>query len=212
MKQSEFLNILVAIVILTLTAGFSLALAGKWNGIAQIFLFSTIIVLISIFAKKIMAYLLDSDVEHEIWKVSRWGWKPQQYFKKAVPAGVIFPLFFSLISSGLLKFIPLLTYETRALKRRAAKRFGFYSFTEITENHNAIIGAAGIIAVLMLTIITYFLPANFEYLAKISAYYAFCNLLPISKLDGAQIFFGSRVLWTTLALISTIFLIYALIL
>ncbi len=212
MKQSEFMNILAAIIVLTMVAGLSLALDSKWTGLSQVFLFSVIIVLVSIFAKKIMAYLLDSDVEHEIWKVSRWGWKPHQYLKKEIPGGVIFPLFFSLISLGAIKFSALLTYETRALKRRAAKRWGFYSFTEITESHNALIGAAGIAAVLILTIITYFLPANFEYLAKISAYYAFCNMLPISKLDGAQIFFGSKVLWTTLATIALIFFIYALIL
>ncbi len=111
----------------------------------------------------------------------------------------------------MIKFPAILVYETTALKRRAAKRFGVFSHTEVTEWHHALIGAAGIIAAFLIAIITYFLPANFEYLAKIAIYYGFVNLLPLSKMDGAQIFFGSRVLYTALAVIATIFLLVALI-
>ncbi len=213
MKLPEFYNILAAILILAIISSFSFALKAQWAGIPQMLLFSAIIILVSIFAKKLMAYLLDSDVEHTIWKFSRWGYKPHQHFDKELPAGIIFPLFFAIFSLGAIKFAALLTYEARALKRRAAKRFGFYSYTELTEWHNALIGAAGIIAVFLIIIITYFLPfSGMEALAKIAAYYAFFNMLPLSKLDGAQIFFGSRVLWTALAVIAIIFSAYAVIL
>ena len=213
MKLNEFVNILIAVLILTIVSGFSFALDSKWTAISQLFLFSLIVIFVSVFAKKFMAYLLDADVEHTIWKASRWGYKQHQHLKKEIPAGVIFPLFLTLFSLGWIKFTALLTYEARALKRRAARRFGFYSYTELTEWHNALIGAAGIISVFIIIIITYFLPfAGADYLAKIAAYYALCNLIPLSKLDGAQIFFGSRVLYTTLAVITLIFASYAFIL
>ena len=157
-----------------------------------------------------MANALDSDVEHEIWKVSRYGLGQRQHLKREIPAGIIFPLLLSVFSLGFIKFPALLTYESRALQRRAAKRFGFYSFTELTEWHNGIIGAAGIISVLLVGIIIYFLPYNWEYFSKLAAYYALVNMIPISKLDGTQIFFGSRVLWTTLTLITLIINAYAL--
>jgi len=209
MKYTEFNNILIAIIILTAVGGFELAINSSWDLVAWTFIFSAIIILVTVFSRKLIAYLLDSGVEHEVWSVYRYGWKPGWHFDKPVPAGIIIPLFFSLFSLGILKVTNILTYETRALKYRAAKRFGFYSFTEMTDWHNGIIGAAGIIGALILSILAYFI--NFEPLAKLSIYYAFWNMIPISKSDGSQIFFGSRILWSILAVITLIFTIYAMV-
>ena len=211
MKQTELSHIIVAILVLALVASFPFIIKQEWENTIMALLFSAIIIIVSISAKKLVAYSLDSDVEHEIWEMSRFGFKKRDYFKKPLPAGIIFPAVLSIISLGLIKFMPILTYETRALKYRAAKRFGFYSYTEVTEWHHALIGAAGIVSVLLITFITYLIPAsNLEYLAKISAYYAFWNLIPISKLDGSQVFFGSRILWTILATITAIFVFLSL--
>ena len=212
MEFREFKHIIAAIIILTIVGGFSFIIESSWAALAQVFLFAVIIILVAVFAKKLIAYSLDADVEHTIWQFSRWGYKQHQHLKTPVPGGIIFPLFLSLFSLGSIKFPALLTYEASALKRRAAKRFGFYSYTEMSDWHNALIGAAGIVAVLIIAIVTYFLPANFEYLAKMAVYYAFANMIPIAKLDGSQIFFGSRVLYTILAVIALIFFGYALIL
>mgnify|MGYP001567592616 FL=1 len=152
--------------------------------------------------------MLDSNVEHEIWKVYRYGYKPGWHFNKPISAGIIFPLFFTLFTWGILKFSAILTYETRALKARASKRFGFYSFAEMTDWHNGIIGASGIIATLLVAVIAYF--ANLELLAKMTVFYTFWNLIPVSNLDGTQIFFGSRILYAILAITTIIFTFYAL--
>ena len=211
MKYSEILHILTAILILTIVSGFSLAFKSDWQGLLLAFIFSFIIIFISILAKKISAHLLDSDIEHEIWQMKHFGFSSKSQFKKPIIVGIIFPLITTILSLGTLKFSALLTYETRALKHRAAKRFGYYSFTEMTDWHNALIGTAGILALLILTLITYLLPYNLVYLSKLSLYYAFWNLLPISKLDGTQILFGSRTLWSILALITATATILALI-
>ena len=206
MKQNEFSHIIAAILILTIVFSFSFVLKGNLSGLARVFAFSVIIICGSIFAKKITAFLLDSDLEHEIWTTYRFGFKPKQHFNKPIPAGIIFPLILSLISLGTIKFSPLLTYETRALKYRASKRFGIYSYTEMTDFHNGLIGASGIMSILIIAIIAYIIPGtNIEYLSKMASYYAFWNILPISKLDGTQIFFGSRILWSVLVAITTIF-------
>ena len=105
----------------------------------------------------------------------------------------------------------ILTYNTTALKRRAAKRFGYYSFAEMTDWHNALIGAAGIIVMLLLSFVSYWIP-TLEPLARLAAFYAFFNMIPFSKLDGSQIYFGSRILWYALAIITLIFASYALLL
>jgi Zn-dependent protease len=173
---------------------------------------AAIIIIVNIAAKKAMAFALDSDVEHETWKWSRYGLKPHQHLEKEVPAGIILAVILSILSLGAVKFMSFLTYETRALKHRAAKRFGYYSYTEMTDWHNGLIGAAGIVAVLILSVVLYFIGGSNDYLWRFAAYYAFWNMIPISKLDGTQIFFGSKILYAAIGIITLIFTGYALLL
>lgn len=211
METKEIYPILIAILVLFVVLGFGFIIQKDFTILAQVLLFAVIIIVVHVFAKKIMAFLLDADVEHKIWGVSRFGFKPKNHLKGEAPAGIILPLLFTLITLGTFRFSSILTYEAKATKYRAARRFGFYSYTELTDFHNALIGASGILAILLLSLITYFLPGNFEYLARAAAFYAFFNMLPISNLDGTQIFFGSRVLYTTVAILTIIFTIFALI-
>jgi len=208
MGRNEFNYVLAAVLIFTIIISVEEIFLGQFEGIVWAFVFACIIILVSVFAKKLMAYMLDANVEHDIWRVHRYGFKAHDHFKREIPAGVILPLFFSVFSLGFLKFSALLTYETRALKRRAAKRFGNYSFTEMTEWDNAIIGAAGIVAVLIVSAVAYIVGVT--ELTKLAIYYALSNMIPVSKLDGTQIFFWSRILYGVLGVIVLIFTAYAL--
>ncbi len=212
MKSSSLQHIFVAILVLAFISGFSFLLKRQFENFALAFLFSIIIIAVSVSAKKITAHLLDADIEHEIWQTPHIA--KQIGIKKSIPTGIVLPILISLVSLGTIKFTAFLTYETRAQKYRASKRFGFYSYKEMTDWHNGIIGASGIFFVLVLSLLAYLIPANLEsleYLAKLSAYYAFWNIIPFSKLDGTQIFFGSRILWAILAALSAIFAIFAVI-
>jgi len=182
MKQSELLHIIFAIIVLSIVIGFEsiLELDSARLGIA--ILFAAVIITLNIGAKKIMASWLDSDVEHRIWQWSRYGLKPGWHTKTAVPMGVILPIIITIFSVGIIKFMAILTYETKALKRRAAKRFGYYSFTEMTDLHNSLIGTAGIIIILLLSFVSYWI-SGLEFLARMAALYAFFNMIPFSKLD-----------------------------
>jgi hypothetical protein len=205
--------LLIALIILTAVLSFGQIAKGNFSMIGKSLAFAALILTFSVGAKKLAAQALDADVEHEILMWSRFGLKPANHLKKEVPLGIILPLFLSLISLGWLKCMSILTYETIALKKRVVKRFGYYSFTEMTDFHNSLIGSAGIAAVLLLSFISYWLAGAvsfFDGLSAAAAYYAFWNIIPFSKLDGSQIFFGSRVLWTTLALVTLVFTAYAL--
>ncbi len=210
MKTNEFHHILAALIILTAVIGFSSLYLGNYSGLLTALLFSVIILAVNILAKKLVARSLDSDVEHRIWSISRYGLRKPHRLRTEVSAGIFVPLFFTIITLGMVKVMSILVYETKVLKRRAAKRFGYYSFTAMTDWHNALIGAAGIIALLALSIIAYIVPGA-EPLAKLAAYYAFFNIIPWSNLDGTQIFFGSRVLYAVLATITIIFTAYSLV-
>ncbi len=212
MEQKEFLHILAAIIIFTIVISLKSLTEKNYSFLPWGFIFAAIIISVNIAAKKFTANYLDSDVEHEIWQWQRYGIKNQQKLKSSIPAGIILPLIISLFSLGSYIFLGLLTYETRALKSRASKRHGFYSFSEMTDSHNALIGAAGILSIIILSVITYLLPIpQAGILAKLSIYYAFWNILPISKFDGTQIYFGSPVLYAIIATITLIFTALALI-
>ena len=211
--ESEIAHIAIAILILSLVIGFQSIVSQDFPALSTAALFAAIIIILNVGAKKLMAGALDSGVEHKIWSFSRYGFKPGSRFKNEFPAGIVLPLLFSVITLGTFKLMALLTYETKALKHRAAKRFGHYSFTEMTDWHNALIGAAGIVVLLTLSLVSYFIPAsNLEFLARMASYYAFFNLLPIGRLDGTQIYFGSRVLFAVLAAITLIFSAYSFLL
>lgn len=211
MRYSEITHIIAAIIILTAVAGFAFAIKNQWENVLLVLIFAVIILFVNILAKKFMAYLVDSDVEHELWKWSRFGIKPWMHLPKPIPMGIIAPLFLSVISLGSVRFMAPLTYEARALTHRAARRFGFFSYANLSDFHNGLIGAAGILAVLVLSLVAYIIPLsssfNLQLLAQLSAYFAFSNILPLSNLDGTQILFGSKVLYFTLAIITLIFTI-----
>jgi hypothetical protein len=210
MNKQEFYNILGAIAVFTIVIaiGTFLGTTGltTWGTALA---FSAVIIIVNVAGKQLMAHMLDSDVEHRMWTWSRYGFRTDRHFKKPMPAGTIIPLLIALLTWGVVKPMTFLVYETKAKTSRAAKRFGFYSYAEMTDWHNALVGAAGIIAVLILSAVTYFLPGSLEPLARLSAGYAFWNMLPISDLDGTQIFFGSRVLYATLGVITLIFALFA---
>ncbi len=204
MKDGETLQLIAGIVIASLVIGFNSLISLNLIGFGLAILFSFIIITANIGAKKMMASRLDAGVENRIWQFSRYGLKKGDRLKNPVLMGLIAPLLITIISFGFLKPLTIFTYEATALKRRAAKRFGHYSFTEMTDWHTSLIGAAGIIAVLLVSLIAYWVP-GLETLSKFAAYYAFWNLIPFSRLDGTQIYFGSRVLWTALVIIAVLF-------
>ncbi|MBM3232266.1 hypothetical protein FJZ21_02725 [Candidatus Pacearchaeota archaeon] len=213
MKNKEINEIIIAIITLGFVSGFIELTQGDLESFGYIVLFGAIIIGINILSKKITASRLDADVQHEVWKMQRFWFNPSDKFNKGIYAGIIIPVFVAIISLGTVRLMTVLTYETRALKRRAAKRFGPYSFTEMTDFHNALVGAAGIISALAITFVTYWIPGTgWETIARMATFYAFFNMIPFSKLDGSQIYFGSRVLWSVLAIITLIFMIYALLL
>jgi hypothetical protein len=210
MNNRELLHIFSAILITGIIFAIVPSITFGPEIIPQIFVYALILVGVGVGSKKLAAYLLDADVEHELWIFHRFGFWKHWYVNKGLPAGVILPLFLSLFSLGIIKLPTILTYEARAATHRAAKRFGFYSYASMTDWHNALIAASSFLGFWILALSAYV--AGHEYLVQMTAWYAVASLLPFSKLDGTQLFFGSRILYA-LALFGTIILtIYALLL
>ncbi len=212
MSQRESYHIIAAIIIMTIVVSFLSIIKGNFSQIPMFLAFSIIIILVSVGAKKLAASYYDADVEQEIWKMDRYGFPQAWHLQKPAPVGIIFPLFISIFSIGIISPLTFLTFEVRALKRRAARRHGYYSYAEMTDWHTALIGAFSILSILALGIVAYFIPLpHTEILAKLAIYYAFWNMIPISKLDGTQIFFGSRIIYTIVGIMTLICTAFAII-
>ena len=116
MESKEIMHIGLAFIILTIIISFSNLLKNNFAYLSEAAIYSAIILIVALVSKKLVASMLDSDVEHEIWGMSRFGYKPHHHIDGAIPAGAIFPLILSLFSLGLFKLPAILSYETKALK------------------------------------------------------------------------------------------------
>ena len=192
------------ITIITIILAFTISLIQT----TEIFLYTLLsiflIIIINVTAKKIIGYYLESEVEIKLWEIQKYGLlgifakkHPSKRFKNEFPIGAIMPLIVKVLSLGYITWLASLIFDVKPKTYRAAKRHGLYSFTEMTEYHLALIAASGIFANLFFAVIGYLIGAV-EF-AKLNTFYAFFNMIPISKLDGNKIFFGSLILWSFLA-------------
>ena len=196
-----------SIVIATLIIGITINLFKGVETLFYTILAVFCVIIINILAKKITSFYLDSEIEVGFWKVERYGFKPSQYFKKAIHAGIILPILVLIISMGTLPWYASLQSEVKPLSHKAVRRSGLLSFTEISENDLSLISAAGVASVLILSFFAYIV--NLPLLSRIAIHFAFFNMLPISSLDGAKLFFGNKPLWFVLGIITLIALFYS---
>jgi len=205
LNKNESVSLLLALIVLA----FSNSFFNSALFLKSLLIFAVILA-VYVAAKKYAAYYYEAEEETKIWTFKRFGLYERSHFKAPIPVGLILPFVLSLLTFGYVKWFAVTESEVKATAARAAKRHEFYSFSEMTEWHLALISASGIAASLIIAPVAYLL--NFSELARASVYFACFNMLPLGKLDGSRIFFGSLILWSILAVISLIALAYALLL
>ena len=200
---------LASILVTTVVLGFTASLLRSWT----IFLYSALSILVilavNITAKEIAAYYLETNIEIRPWEISRYGFKPTSYFRKPLPAWLLFPLILAVISGGYIIWLATLVFEPKPKTHRVAKRHGLYSFSEMSEYDIGKIATAGIAANLVFAVMGYLigLPGEMNFVT-LSIWFTFYNMLPVSDLDGNKTFFGSRIIWSVLAIIILIAITY----
>ncbi len=205
LNKKEPLIILIASVV----TGIAVSLLAGFTAMLYSVLAVLAILVINTLGKKISAYYLESEIEVKFWEIYQFGFKASQHFKKPFPLGAILPLVSKIILFPLNGFVWMasVVFDVKPKSYRAAKRHGLYSFSEMTEYHLGVIAASGIIANLFFAVIGYLL--GFSEFSRLSVYYAFFNIIPISELDGNKIFFGNIIMWSFLASIVLIGLFFA---
>jgi hypothetical protein len=204
MDKKEIAIIILSSIILALTAAF------KNTEIFYSALLSfLIIIFINVLAKKIIGFYFETEVKTKFWTWYQFGLRKDMHFKNPIPM-LWLPLLLTLFTKGNLLWLTILEFDIKAKAERVSKRHGIYRFTQVTEWHMAWIAIWGLIANLILAIIGYTL--GFELLAKLSIYYIAWNTIPLSRFDGAKIFYASKPLWTIIFTIAIIVLGWSIIL
>lgn len=195
LSKRESAHIIISII----TMGFVISFSYLKNILSaevsvnclKILSYSAIIILTAVFARKLSSAKRDIEIEHKIWEFQRWWIHRKAYFKKPIPMGLIFPILLSIISTGFIKCLTFLQFDSEALPSKIAKKYGpkRLRFAEINEWDLGVIAFWGLAATLALSLIAHYL--GFAELAKYSLYYSMWNLIPFSQLDGMKILLGS---------------------
>ena len=207
LTKKEIISILIAVVIFGFVTSFSENITSFQKNFPLMLLFGLITISIYTLGKKAMAYRFDSENEIKIWSFKRYGLYERSHFKNPIPVGIILPFLLSVLSLGRIPWLAILQSEEKSLSTKAVRRHDFYSFSELTDWQIGLISASGILACLAFSVIAYFI--NLPELARLNVYYAAFNLIPLGKLDGTKIFFGSKgVLWIALASLCLIIIVW----
>jgi len=195
------------VIIISIILAFTISLIKSIEAFLYTLIIVFLVIMVNVLTKKIASFALDSEIEIKLWEFKRWGYKTHHYLKKAFPIGAFLPIVVTFLSMGFLYWMACLVFETKGKVYRAARRWGIYKFSEMTEYHIGLIAGWGILANLLFALIGYLFGSP-EF-ARLNIYYAFFNMIPISSLDGNKLFFGSIVFWSFLAILTLIGLGYA---
>tara|TARA_Y100000310_G_scaffold312996_1_gene360856 strand:+ start:343 stop:969 length:627 start_codon:yes stop_codon:yes gene_type:complete len=184
-------------VIVTIILAFLFTFPNTQETFLKFLLIIFLVLGINVLAKKVSSYYLDSEIDINFWEIKRYGFRPHSHFRRPFPAWVFMPLITAVITFGNFIWMAAMTFEVKPKVYRAAKRFGLYSFSEMTEYHIGLIAAFGVLANLFFAVVGYLM--GYGDFTRLNIFYAFFNMIPLSDLDGNKIFFGSLVLWSFVA-------------
>ncbi len=168
------------------------------------FVFCLIIYTVHAFSQKFTANFYDHDVEFTYISMKK---KIAEIRKTInIPIGPLLTLLITLISNGKFIFLILNSFN---LKTNKTRRLG-HKWVNIKEFEEAQIALAGPLSNILILILFKILTPLSGVFSKgmfIASTIAIFNMLPIPKVDGSRIFFGSRPLYVASLIFIIIFVI-----
>lgn len=199
-SKKEIIHLVISIIFLGLIFGFD---DGAKNFVLGHWLVNllgiTLIVAISILIKesvmKLVSLSKSLESEYEIWNMHRVWFGSYGKLKKGIPAGIILAILFTFMSKGKFFFAAIGVHN---FKEKLGARTGRSKiFIEYFEE--ATIALSGVMThvflVIFAVILSKFIARDLTNLVRINFSLALFSLLPFSDLDGAKIFFGSKILY-----------------
>jgi Zn-dependent protease len=231
--KRETVYLLISISVMSLALGFDdgreLFELGPWlTNLLMVTLMVAFSFVLHQLAHKIVARMQGFDTEYELWGLrslkptwrammgkAKKGQFPRkirilgkEYLIRSFPIGVVLSLLVMVVSNGYLFWLAVGQYN---LLLKKSSRYG-RKFVEITDYEEGKIALAGPMAHVLLLVLAKFFNAwgTFDTFIFINAGLALFYMLPLSRLDGTKIYFGSRLLYVSslVFIISVIVLAY----
>ncbi|MEN9626523.1 MAG: hypothetical protein RL557_851 [archaeon] len=212
-SKKEIVSIIVVIIIASFISFFPQIPDDPLLIFYSLIIFS-VIIFSTVVAKKIAGRRRAIKVEHKFWEFSRYGIYKRSHLKKPFPIGLVLPFFLAFFSLGYIKPMVFLQFNVeniphiRLLKASGYKRAFRKEFVHEVDPAYAVAAGLYVLAgIFVIGFVMYkFSDIDFFYnLAKFSVMYGAWNLLPVSTLDGAKLFFGSFFNWCCLAILYLLF-------
>ncbi len=197
LKIKEVLVLITAALVLGYLYQFP---SFTWNGWAVSSSLALLILSFNALGYKIAARFFDSDAEIHHWTISRYGFHPQRYFSKPFPIWAILPLGLLFVTWGFVKWLAVTTFEASPLLLRERR-----AFSRVSDWDLALIAVGGLFFNVLLAFASRVY--GFEEFAKINLYFVVFNLIPLGKLVGNKIFFGSKYLWVLVTVFALLILV-----
>ena len=162
----------------------------SWMGWLSMAGLALAILFIHHLGQKLASLFYDCTSELHLWTVRQFGLRQWQHFRFDFPFWFIVPAVLAVITFPftLVKWLAVTTFEATPLPSRIRRRYA-----EITEWHLALIATGGLFMNAILALVSQI--AGWNDFAMLNLYFILFNLVPLSKLDGSKIFFGSPMLW-----------------
>lgn len=197
LKLKEAVFIIIASAVIGYVIAFPVMEWGPWLTYSLI---GSLVIIVNVIAKKIAAYKLGCEVEIQPWQVRRYWFYESAYLRYPFPMWIVWPVFLVWMTLGKVWWLVVTTFEVYATRSRVGRKFA-----ELTEWDVALISAAGIVANLILAVISASL--GHQRFAFINLWFVFFNLLPFPAYDGGRIFFGEFLFYIFIATLSVVVLI-----
>ena len=192
--KKESLAVFISVLLLSFVFGFddgtnTFVLSNWLINILRIFLLVSVAILFRELVIKLFAKRHEAISEYKLWSVH------QIWFNKKLSRGLPFGIFIALIgavvSTGRLFFTAIGVHD---LRENTNPRVG-RKYQNLEYREEAQIISMGMLSNLFLAIvglmIGHFFNLNMSVFVGINFYIVLFNMIPISELDGAKIFFGS---------------------
>ncbi|HLD12321.1 MAG TPA: hypothetical protein VJB87_01875 [Candidatus Nanoarchaeia archaeon] len=197
--KKELGSFIGAAIVLGLLVGFDdgqpVFIVNSWLvHVISVIALALVMLLLYTLAQRVIAQKFGGSVEKSLWSLHRYSLKPRHHLVGfGIPLWLLLPLIIALVSGSKLVFAGVLSSAVVTIPRL---RIGYKLFG-IREFERAACLVAGPLSMMVLAIIFMgFEPSPLVLAARyLAVALALSNLLPLPKLDGSQIFFGSLPLY-----------------
>ncbi len=211
--SKEAITIVVASLVLAFVFGFddkqpTFNLQHWLVNYATLVVAAAVIVMVFAVAQKWTARKTDHRATLRLWSLERYGVRRAAEFKRGIPIGAIVSLLLILMSNGVIRIAAILETKTQTSETARAGR----KYARGTEYEVALINAAGpLMTTFFVLAVKAFAggTALGEAVIMMGRHLALYSLIPLPRLNGLQIYFGSPLLFSSTLLFVVVSFILA---